>query len=220
MIEGGARSWQVDGKPLDLIAVVARTPDPGRDSLKDLAELSEAELVERARRDDRDAWGALIARHDHRVVLSLVARGIRIGQAREIAQQTWLRLIAQQRAGRLDRLELPGLAIRQAAFLAGDAARRRASGGDDAGATAEPIDPAATIEERLIQREALDRARAELERCSPVARRVFALLYGNPGMRHAAAARELDLSVQRVRQILCEVRARLRAAIEAEPSDD
>ncbi|HKE17429.1 MAG TPA: hypothetical protein VKB80_21290 [Kofleriaceae bacterium] len=187
-----------------------------------LAEKPEQEIVERARAGDRLAWDVLIARHDHRVVLSLLARGMRMQRARELAQRTWTRLYAQQRAGRLDRLELPGLAIRQAAFLALEDARSRPP--DDASLDAAPaaavIDPAASIEERLIRRDELRRAHAELERCPPAARRVFTFIHANPGMRHADAARALGLSVQRVRQILCEVRARLRAAIETEPIHD
>lgn len=185
------------------------------------AELPEHHLIELAMTGDREAWGALVARHDHRVVLSLLARGLRMARARELAHETWLRLIAQQRAGRLARLELPGLAIRQAAFLALDDARRREpeqSAGEDS--LAALIDPAASVEDRLISREQLRRAQAELERCSPSARRVFSAVYADPGMPHAEAARRLGMSVQRVRQTLCEVRARLRAAIESEASHD
>jgi len=164
---------------------VARTPSlAGHHALSRLAERPDPELVELVRRGDRDAWGVLIKRHDHRVVLSLLARGVRLDQARELAQQTWARLIAQQDAGRLERIELPGIAIRQAGFLALDAARRR-----DAAAPGSPdtevIDPEASIEDRLIRREELARVQAELARCSPVARELFALLYADPEMRHA-----------------------------------
>jgi RNA polymerase sigma-70 factor (ECF subfamily) len=201
---------------------VSGTGPAERAAVKRLAALPEAKLVALALTGDRDAWGVLIERHDHRVVVSLVARGIRLGAARELAHRTWIRLIDQQRAGRLTRLELPGLAVRQAGFLALDAARRRdpeladADAADDAEALADP-NPDAEL--RLIRREELARAHTELARCPPAAREVFTLLYTNPGMSHAEAARRLGLSVQRVRQTLCEVRARLRLAIEAEPSD-
>ncbi|HWM87308.1 MAG TPA: sigma-70 family RNA polymerase sigma factor [Kofleriaceae bacterium] len=184
------------------------------------AELSEHHLARLAMAGDREAWGELVSRHDHRVVLSLLARGVRMARARELAHETWLRLIAQQRAGRLARLELPGLAIRQAAFLALDDTRRREEPSADEASLAALIDPAASVEERLISREQLRRAQAELERCSPSARRVFSAVYAEPGMPHAEAARRLGMSVQRVRQTLCEVRARLRAAIESEASHD
>lgn len=201
------------------MGLVAQTPPlAGPPALSPLAERPEPQLLALAQRGDRDAWGVLIKRHDHRVVLSLLARGLRLDQARELAHQTWIRLIAQQDAGRLERIDLPGLAIRQAGFLALDAVRRRdPAAHDPLPDTAAVVDPEASIEERLIRREELARVQAELARCSPVARELFALLYGDPEMRHAEAARRLGLSVQRVRQTLCEVRARLRAAIETEP---
>src|SRR5262245_60462429 len=67
---------------------------------------------------DAEAWSWLIARHDHRVVVALLARGVPLDRARELAQETWLRLMQSQREGRLRELSLPGLAITQARFLA------------------------------------------------------------------------------------------------------
>jgi len=219
----GVRSRPVYGKPLGCVEGLpwglSGAGPAERAAVKRLAPLPEPELVALALTGDRDAWGLLIERHDHRVVISLVARGIRLAAARELAHRTWIRLIDQQRAGRLLRLELPGLAVRQAAFLALDAARRRDPELADPEGAEALADPNPDAELRLIRREELARAHAELARCSPAARAVFTLLYTNPGLPHAEAARQLGLSVQRVRQTLCEVRARLRLAIEAEPSD-
>lgn len=67
-----------------------------------------------ARGGDRGAWTELIARHNRRVMLSLLAHGVLPAQAKEMAQEAWLRLITQADAKKLLRLELPGLAIRQA----------------------------------------------------------------------------------------------------------
>src|SRR5262245_31417968 len=80
----------------------------------------EAELTARALRGEREAWDALIARHHRRVVVSLLARGLRVDRARELAQETWTRLIQQQQRGLLTELRLPNLALTQAAFLATD----------------------------------------------------------------------------------------------------
>src|SRR5262249_31325925 len=88
------------------------------------AHLDEAGLCEKAMRGERDAWNVLVQRHNHRVVLALLARGVRIDRAKDIAQEAWMRLVEQQRLGRLARLQLPGLAIAQATFLALEAARR------------------------------------------------------------------------------------------------
>lgn len=188
-----------------------------------LAEQSEEALCEEALRGHRGAWDVLITRHNHRVVVSLLARGLPIDRAKELAHDAWARLIEQQREGRLSHLSLPGLAITQASFLALDEGRRRAAqhrasgarAGDDAlAAAAELPDPAPGAEERLLSKEQLLRAQDALSRCSPSAQRVFRLLYENPSMGHAQAAQQVGLSLQRVRQILCEVRKKLRVAIE------
>jgi hypothetical protein len=55
---------------------------------------------------------------------------------------------------------------------------------------------------------------AALATCSPTARKVFGLVYAQPGGNAAGAAKALGLWLQRVRQILCETRAYLRHALE------
>jgi len=168
---------------------------------------------------DAHAWSALVDRYNHRVVVALLARGIRIDRAKDIAQEAWMRLVEQQRLGKLDRLQLPGLAITQATFLALEAQRR------DAGARKhDPIDepkiasaladPHGDAESRMMTEERVARAVEVLSRCSPSARKVFRLAYGGEGLSHAEVARRVGLSLQRVRQILCEVRAKLRAELE------
>ena len=52
------------------------------------------------------------------------------------------------------------------------------------------------------------------------ARQIFLAVYGPEGRSHAEVARDLGLSVQRVRQALCEVRARVRAALRETESGD
>jgi RNA polymerase sigma-70 factor (ECF subfamily) len=165
-----------------------------------------------ARTGDRAAWTELIARHNRRVVLSLLAHGVLPAQAREMAQEAWLRLITQADAKKLDRLELPGLAIRQAHFLARSEARKP-------GQVTEPLDhaPEATTEspeQLFFSRERLQKAHERLQDLSPSARAVFERLYGDPQLSHAEVAARVGLSVQRVRQIVCEVRKILRAELE------
>jgi RNA polymerase sigma-70 factor (ECF subfamily) len=172
------------------------------------------ELCERALRGDDEAWNRLIAIHNRRVVLTLLARGVRIDLAREFAQEAWMRLVDRQRQGKLEMLKLPGLAIAQALFLARDDARR-----------SRVIRPHLRLDEceanlhddpsaALAGRDRLRRARAILEGASPRAQQIFALLYSQPGIRHDEIARRVDLSVQRVRQTICEVRKQLRAALD------
>src|SRR5262249_19644313 len=181
----------------------------------------ESSLCAAALRGDGAAWNALVQRHNHRVVVTLLARGVRIDRAKDIAQDAGIRLIEQQRQGRLDRLHLPGLAIAQAAFLALEAARREAAARrhdpiDEPSIGAALADPRADAEARLLTEERVARAVDVLSRCSPSARSVFRLVYGGEGLSHTEVAQRVGLSLQRVRQILCEVRAKLRAALEGE----
>lgn len=165
-----------------------------------------------ARAGDRAAWTELITRHNRRVVLALLAQGVLPAQARELAQEAWLRLITRADAKRLERLELPGLAIRQALFLARSEARRP-------GASTEPLSSAPeelvdSGEQAFFSRERLERARARVADLSPSSRAVFERLYADPHLSHAEVAARVGLSVQRVRQIICEVRKVLRAELE------
>jgi len=166
-----------------------------------------------ARFGDRAAWSELIARHNRRVMLSLLAQGILPSHAKEIAQEAWLRLITQADAKKLDRLELPGLAIRQAIFLARSDARK-------VGHSTVSLDEAPdegngeSPEMAFLSRERLLKARERLNDFAPSARAIFEQLYGDPHLSHAEVAAQVGLSVQRVRQIICEVRKVLRAELE------
>jgi RNA polymerase sigma factor (sigma-70 family) len=163
---------------------------------------------------DAAAWATLIRRHDHRVVVSLLARGVRLERARELAQETWCKLMERQREGRLPELSLPGLAIVQAGFLAANDRRRPSR------ELMVPLDTASepasrqTAEDTAIGRQRLELLGRALAACPPGARRVFELVYDQPELGYAEVAARVGLSVQRVKQIVFEVRKRLRAALE------
>ena len=158
---------------------------------------------------DPGAWSVLIARHSHRVTVSLLGRGVSLERARELTQETWLRLMERQRAGRLVELSLPGLAIVQAGFLAANE-RRRA--GQPLPPPPDPTDAPDALD-TAIDRERLRRVGRALESCPPGARRVFELVYDHPELTYAEVAGRVGLSVQRVKQTVFEVRQRLRAAL-------
>jgi RNA polymerase sigma factor (sigma-70 family) len=164
----------------------------------------------------RAAWDARIALHHRRVVVALVARGVPLDRAHDAANEAWMRLIDQEREGRLADIELPGLAITQATFLALERARRerqrRAQPLEEGGE--EAVDPGVDPERRLLSREALRRAEAVLATCAARATEAFCLVYGGQGLSHAEAGERLGLSEQRVRQILCEIRRKMRSSIE------
>ncbi len=173
-------------------------------------------LERRALLGDSSAWEELVRRHDRRVVVFLLARGLAPDRARELAHETWIRLVEQQRRGALSDLRLPALALAQAAFLARSDTRRDLARSDAPDAVPDPADPAPSPEERLASREQLARAQRALSRLGPRAQEIFRLAYREPFPSHEELARALGITVQRVRQTLCEVRKHLRAELEEE----
>lgn len=159
-------------------------------------------------------WNDMMRRHGRRVVVALVSRGIPLERAKELAQDAWMRVIDRHRAGLIREVSLPGLIITQAGFLARDDMRRT----ERRARLHEPTkraarDVALDLEEQLDARQQLRVVRAVLARSTANAQRVFSLLYGERAMTPAEAAAELDLSVQRVRQIVCEIRKRIRTEL-------
>jgi RNA polymerase sigma-70 factor (ECF subfamily) len=145
------------------------------------------------------------------VVVALLGRGVRLERAREIAQETWMRLMERQQAGRLEALCLPGLAIVQAGFLAANDRRRPPH--DPWSCAPEPTSNA-TAEDAAIGKQRLALIAEALAQCPPGARHVFELAYDHPELGYAEIAKRVGLSIQRVKQIVFEVRKRLRVALE------
>jgi RNA polymerase sigma factor (sigma-70 family) len=197
-----------NGAALALLSLAGDAPSAPAAPLP--VSVPEEDLLQRAVSGDRAAWQDLIARHNHKVIVSLLARGVLLERARDIAQETWTRLIANQQAGRLRSLTLPGLAIVQAGYLAASEWRRRGRELPAPPAALATADP----ESQLLGREALTRLTAALGDCPPSARRVFELCYQQPELGYEQVALEVGLSTQRVKQIVCEVRKRLRLVLE------
>ncbi len=159
-------------------------------------------------------WDEMMRRYGRRVVVALVSRGIPLERAKELAQDAWLRVIDRHRAGLIRELSLPGLIVTQAGFLARDDLRReqRRARLDEPRQHLAP-NAALDLEGQLTARQQLRIVREVIDRASPNAQRIFAMLYGNDAMTPNEAAAELGLSVQRVRQIVCELRKRMRTAL-------
>ncbi len=148
------------------------------------------------------------------MVLTLLSRGIRPESARDLAQEAWTRLVEQQRLGRLREIKMPGLAIKQALYLARDWSRQQEVPGDnDCGE--QSLDP----EPRLRAREHLQRVRLVLRSCTPSEKKVFHAMYGSRCSGAAEVAQETGLSIQRIRQIHCELRKKLRASMQGESNE-
>lgn len=159
------------------------------------------------------SWDALIGLYDHAVFLSLLASGVKPLAARELCHDTWARLYEQWRAGRLDVLQLPGLAVTQARFLALEEHRRSARAAPLGEDSLQRPDPRASPEERATARQLVAQVERALEGCPPRARALFELALSNPDVPHAELAEQSGISVQRLRQALCEVRAKLRTVV-------
>ncbi len=133
-----------------------------------------------------DVWDDAIRRHDRRVYLSLLALGLSPDRARELAQTTWTRLIEQHAKGKLDELDFPGLAIRQARFLALNELQR--SKVEMRVLAAVPDSAPAPEPERVIaSRQQLERVLDALATCSPTARKIGAASAASPTIRCRAA---------------------------------
>jgi len=157
-------------------------------------------------------------RHDREVVVSLLAKGVRPALAKELAQEAWLRIIQASRAGRLERLQLPGVVIAQAQFLALDERRRGEQRFPHLSLDVEEPAGRAALEARVAARDELRTIEKVVGRSHPNARRVFELMYGGRAHTAAEIAEQLGLSTQRVRQIASELRQKVRQALAGERS--
>jgi RNA polymerase sigma factor (sigma-70 family) len=164
-----------------------------------------------ADRIDRGEWEQIIRAHDRRVFLSILALGVRPDRARDVVQTTWTRLIEKDGRGEITKDNIAALAVAQARFLALDELRDERK--RTTTATTDLLDEL-DAERLVLGRQQLERAVAALQGCPPSAQKLFRLIYAEPPMSYARAAQELGLSLQRVRQLMCELRKRLRAAIE------
>lgn len=158
-------------------------------------------------------WKDAVAQHDHTVVLSLLAAGLRLDDARDVAQETWLRLMEAHTAGRLARVELPGLAIRQAAFIVADRSRAGRLRVRAELTEAHELASSSRADQPSLARELLQGVEAGLAVSTAREQGVFRSVLESPDTPHRELAEREGLSVQRFRQVLCNVRAKLRAAL-------
>ncbi len=158
-------------------------------------------------------WEALIRLHEQPVFLSLLAQGVRPSRARELTHDAFTRLFERWSDGRLDLLSLPGLAIAQARFLALADGRLGRSAHSDVMELTEHADGRPSPEQQLAARQLVAGLERALEACPKRARELYTLAFTHPEVRHEVLAARAGISVQRLRQTLCEVRARLRDAV-------
>ena len=180
--------------------------------LTDVSLRTDLELLAEASRGVREAWDSLEAKHRRRILVSLLALGLGVEEARDVSQDAWGRVWQQHRAGALASLVFPGIVIAQARFLAHDLLRRRRLAPERGEADAQSADP--TAEDRLMAAQSLARVQRSLAQVSPSKREIFRLSC-DEGLPHVEIARRVGLSTQRVKQVVWEVRSILRATQES-----
>ncbi len=166
-------------------------------------------------------WDAQMQRHGRRVIVSLIAKGVLPERAKELAQDAWFRVIQNHRRGKLLELKLPGVVIKQATFLLHDDRRRSASkySYESADGTVQTHRDDRELEEQMAARHQLRKVQQLIAVAHPNARRVFEMMYDGEARNAAEIADELGLSVQRVRQIGCELRKTLRRELQGGRDD-
>lgn len=209
-------------QPLAILLPLSSPDAPADDASGEWAVKEDAALCEAALAGSNAAWNQLIARHDGAVRRKLLALGLPLHIAEEVAQETWSTLILRARQGTFTHLELPGLARRQATFLGLDALRRAAVQRPrelpwEAEEVAALISAA---EQRQHEDDSSRMERAEqdaqlwraVRNLPPNMQEVVAMYYQEELNAPQIAARR-GISEQRVRDVLCEARRRLRAAL-------
>lgn len=161
-----------------------------------------------------DFWKATVSEHDHTLVLSLLAAGLRLDEARDVAQEAWLRVMESAAAGRLQRIELPGLVLRQASFIVTDRLRQRRVRGLVPVVEAEHLAARESASDHSDAHELLQLLEAGLVHATPRERSVLRSTLLAPDAPHGVLADAAGISVQRFRQVLCAVRAKLRRVLE------
>ncbi len=165
----------------------------------------------------RERLGQAYDAHQHTVILALLANGVRLDEARELAHDAWARIFEQATTTeRLESLELPGLVIRQALYLLIESRRRTNTKARRDGALDEATEVAdrhPSPEETVAGRQLLESVEAALAATSPRAQSVMSAVISGPDVLHSELAKHEGVSLQRFRQILCEVRAQLRATL-------
>lgn len=160
-------------------------------------------------------WDDQMQKFGRRVIVSLIARGVLPERAKELAQDAWFRVIQNHRRGKLTELKLPGVVIKQASFLLADERRRSANKYGYESFDANHRDER-ELEQQAAARHQLRKVQQVIEHAHPNARAVFQMMYDGEARTATEIAQALGLSVQRVRQIGCELRKRLRRELEVE----
>lgn len=170
-----------------------------------------------ALRGDRAAWDELIRQHNPAVLRRLLRFGLPLPVAEELAGDTWSTLFVRAQEGRLRLLQLPGLALQQARFLCLEYARAaQRTRPEDAEFFQNIEAECRSQEDEVAVRERREAVAEALSTLSPGQQRILRLLYW-AGLSAPEAARQLSITPQRVNEVACEARQRLRTLMKDRP---
>jgi RNA polymerase sigma-70 factor (ECF subfamily) len=171
------------------------------------------DLLARAGRGDREAFAALVARHERR----LMALALRLTPGRAAAedavQEAFTRAWVQAPRWRPSSAGRPGVGAwlaRVVTNIAIDSARRAPTAALDD--VLEPADPSVPADEGLIQSERQARLRAAI-RALPARQRVALGLAYDGGLSNSEGAGVMQVSVGAFELLLVRARRTLRAAL-------
>ena len=169
---------------------------------------SVADLVTRARNDDKQAWDALVERYAPLVWSICRRHGLSDADASDVGESVWLQL-----AGQLDQFRAPpalgswlaGATVRECrrarcAVRSAPGAGRMPDSGGLSGNDAEPVPdiPAGVIEQELATAERHAALRDAFAQLPPRDQQLIVLLAENPAMSHAQISAKLGIPVERV----------------------
>lgn len=184
------------------------------------------EVVERALEGSRPAWNAVVGAHHPAVVTYVQQRWpnlhARVG-AEDVAQEAWIRIYRRIQDGlagirpKLQSLILPGLALRQARFVALEWLQTgRVKREDCAETVPESIDPQRSPYDRAADRQTLRRLNDSLEDL-PAREKLAWQLFYEEERTPAQIAQIMGLGSEgAARTVVSRARARLVARLEGE----
>jgi RNA polymerase sigma factor (sigma-70 family) len=175
-----------------------------------------ASLVRRAAEGDRQAWEGLVDQYSRLIWSITVDFKLMDGDAADVSQTTWLRLLQH-----IDRIEYPDrvgswlAATARNECLRSLAARKRVVLGHDDVELDNAVAPGPAIDERLLADESAQVVRDALSRLPRRWQRLLEMLMSDPPVSYAEISDELGLPIGSIGPTRGRCLARLRVLLQA-----
>lgn len=171
------------------------TPGPYDDAVA-RTEWGSAELVERARNGDQDAWDAIVSRHSSRIWAVARAHRLNTADAEDVFQVTFLRLVTHLgtiRDPSAIGAWLATTARNECLRILRRSGRAVPSGDDEMLDAADPLLPA--LDAALLSEERQAALYAALERLSEACQRLLRVLMADPEPSYEEVSRALGMPI-------------------------